>query len=141
MKTNSTFSKLFSQMLIAVCLFILSAEIRAQKLNNSALKSFEITIEMTDKGLKMHSSEGSAWIDLSFSLTADKPQAIDEYGMTSVGQVNSEKDPKLADYLFTITINKDGITLTGVEGTAWKVLNFTLSDNGKQTINQFGMTD
>lgn len=141
MKTNSTFSKLFSQMLIAVCLFILSAEIRAQKLNNSALKSFEITIEMTDKGLKMHSSEGSAWIDLSFSLTADKPQAIDEYGMTSVGQVNSEKDPKLADYLFTITDTKDGITLAGIEGTAWKVLNFTLSDNGKQTINQFGMTD
>ncbi|MGE4590090.1 MAG: hypothetical protein AB7E34_11045 [Acidaminococcaceae bacterium] len=124
-----------------MCLFILSAEIRAQKLNNSALKSFEITIEMTDKGLKMHSSEGSAWIDLSFSLTADKPQAIDEYGMTSVGQVNSEKDPKLADYLFTITDTKDGITLAGIEGTAWKVLNFTLSDNGKQTINQFGMTD
>jgi hypothetical protein len=141
MKTNSTFSKLFSQMLIAVCLFILSAEIRAQKLSNSALKGFEITIEKTDKGLKMHSSEGSAWIDLSFSLTADKPQAIDEYGMTSVGQVNSEKDPKLADYLFTITDTKDGITLAGIEGTAWKVLNFTLSDNGKQTINQFGMTD
>jgi len=141
MKTNSTFSKLFSQMLIAVCLFTSSSEIRAQKPNNSTLKGFEITIEKTDKGLKMHSSEGSAWIDLSFSLTAGKPQAIDEYGMTSVGQVNSEKDPKLADYLFTITDTKDGITLAGIEGTAWKVLNFTLSDNGKQAINQFGMTD
>ncbi|MDD4086143.1 MAG: hypothetical protein PHP48_02790 [Bacteroidales bacterium] len=141
MQANSTWIKLFSQMLIAVCLFTLSSEIRAQKPNNSTLKGFEITIEMTDKGLKMHSSEGSAWIDLSFGLTADKPQAIDEYGMTSVGQLKADIDPKLADYLFTITINKDGITLTGVEGTAWKVLNFTLSDNGKQTFNQFGMTD
>lgn len=128
-------------MLIAVCFFTLSFEIRAQMQNNSDLKSFEITIEKTDKELKMHSSEGSAWIDLNFNLTTDKPQAIDEYGMTSIGQVKSDKDPELADYLFTITITKDGITLAGIEGTAWKVLNFTLSDNGKQTINQFGMTD
>jgi hypothetical protein len=104
------------------------------------LKEFKITIEKTDNGLKLLSDKGSAWIDLSFSLAKDKPQAIDEYGMTQLGKVSTDKDPKLADYLFTITKTNEGITLTGVEGTAWKELSFSLEKNGRQAINQFGMT-
>jgi len=141
MKTKSTFKKLVTKSLIALILLTLSSEIIAQEQSSSDLKDFKITIEKTDNGLKMHSSEGSAWIDLSFSLANDKTQAIDEYGMTQLDKVSSNKDSNLADYLFTITKTKDGISLTGIEGTAWKGLSFTLCENGKQMIDQFGMTE
>jgi len=89
----------------------------------------------------MHSSKGSAWIDLSFSLANDKTKAIDEYGMTQLDKVLYNKDSKLANYLFNITKTKDGVSLTVIEGTDWKELNFTLSENGKQMIDQFGITE
>lgn len=141
MKIKPTFRSLLNKSLIAVILLTLSSEIMAQEQSSSDLKNLKITIEKTDNGLKMHSSEGSAWINLSFNLVYDKPQAIDEYGMTQLDKVSSNKDSKLADYLFTITKTKDGISLSGIEGTAWKELSFTLSENGKQMIDQFGMTE
>jgi hypothetical protein len=119
----------------------LSSEIIAQEQSSSDLKDFKITIEKTDNRVKMHSSEGSAWINLSFSTANDKPTAIDEYGMTTLDEESSIADPRLADYLFTITKTKDGISLTGIEGTAWKELSFMLSEDGKQMIDQFGMTE
>lgn len=125
----------------ALCVMTISSESLAQEKNSADLKEFKITIEKTDNGLKMQSDMGSAWIDLSFSLSNNRPQAIDENGMTQLGKVATNKDSKLADYLFTITKTKEGITLTGIEGTAWKELSFSLHRNGKQAINQFGMTE
>ncbi|MGI6756962.1 MAG: hypothetical protein ACOX32_03500 [Bacteroidaceae bacterium] len=89
----------------------------------------------------MQSDKGSAWAELSFNLAKNKSQAIDEYGMTQLEEVSTNKDPKLADYLFIITKTKDGITLTGIEGTAWKELSFSLRKNSRQAIDQFGMTE
>ena len=141
MKTKPTFERLLTISLITVIFFTLSYELMAQVQNSIDLKDFKITIEKTDNGIKMNSSNGSAWIDLSFSIVNEKPQAIDEFGMTQLVKISYDKDPKLADYLFTIIKTKDGIKLKGIEGTAWKELSFTLPKNGKQTIDQFGMTE
>jgi hypothetical protein len=120
---------------------IISFELVAQDRSSTDLKEFKITIEKTDNGLKMQSLKGSAWVDLSFSLADNKLQAIDEYGLTKLNDVSSKKDLNLTNYLFTITKNKDGIVLKGIEGTAWKELSLTLAKNRKQTISQFGMTE
>jgi len=141
MKTKSKFKRLLTTSLIALFLLTLSYELIAQEQSSTDLKEFKISIEKTDNGLKMQGLKGSAWVDLSFSLANNKPQAIDEYGMTQLDKVSSIKVCKLADYLFTITKTKSGFTLTGIEGTAWKELSFTLPKNGKQTIDQFGMTE
>jgi hypothetical protein len=141
MKTKMSFKDLLIKSIISAILLTSGSGIIAQKQISSDLKNFKITIEMTPKGLKLHSSHGSAWIDLSFSLVNGKPQAIDEYGMTELDKISYIKDPKLADYLFTITKTKDGISLNGIEGTAWKELNFTLHINEKQMIDPFGMTE
>jgi hypothetical protein len=71
----------------------------------------------------------------------EQTRVIDEFGMTQLDNVSSNKDVKLADYLFTITKTADGIKLTGVEGTAWKELSFSLRANDKITIDQLGMTN
>jgi hypothetical protein len=141
MKTKSNFKRLLTGSYIALVGLTVSLESSAQKPNAAELEEFKITIERTEQGIKMQSQEGSAWIDLSFHLASNKPQAIDEFGMTELGSVSPTKDPRLSDYLFTITKTKEGITLTGIEGTAWKELSFPLQKNGKQSINQFGMTE
>lgn len=138
MKTKT--AKLLTTTFIALFVMTVSSELIAEEKNSTDLKEFKITIEKTDNGLKMQSDKGSAWIDLSISLGNNKLQAIDEYGMTQLGKVATNKNPKLADYLFTITKTKDGVTLTGIEGTAWKELSFSLQKNRRQVIDQFGMT-
>ncbi len=141
MKTKSKIERLLTTILIALFVITVGSKSIAQEKISANLKEFRITIERTDNGLKLQSDNGSAWIDLSFSLSKNNPQSIDEYGLTQLGKVSTIKDPKLADYLFAITETNEGITLTGVEGTAWKELSFSLEQNGRQSINQFGMTN
>jgi arginine repressor len=140
MKTKLKFKKLTLNTLIALFVLTASSELVAQEKKSDNLKNFKVVVEKTDNGIKMQSVKGSAWIDLSFSINNDKPQAIDEYGMTVLNKISSEKDSNLADYLFTITKTENGIVLKGIEGTAWTDLSFSLLENGKQAIDQFGMT-
>ena len=141
MKEQLKLKRLLTKSLLAFFFLTVISEVIAQAQQSTDLKNFKIIIERDENGINIKSLEGSAWIDLSFSIANNKPQAIDEYGMTKIDKVSSAKDSNLADYLFTITKTKSGITLAGIEGTAWKELNFTLSKNGKQMIDRFGMTE
>ena len=105
----------------------------------SELKDFKIIIEKTDYGIEMKSIEGSAWTDLSFNLNNNRPQAVDEYGITELNNVSKNKDKNLADFLFTINETENGIELKGIEGTVWTDLKFSLDKNKKQAIDQYGM--
>ena len=140
MKIIFNFKRLTFNLLIAVFVLSASSELVAQEKESTDLKDFKVVVEKTENGIKMQSINGSAWIDLSFSLNNDLPQAIDEYGMTKLDKVSSDKDTNLADFLFTITKTENGIVLKGIEGTAWTDLSFSLAENGKQAIDQFGMT-
>ncbi len=140
MKTKLNIKRLITHLLIAVFVLAASSQLIAQEKKANDLKSFKVVVEKTEKGIKMQSIEGSAWIDLSFSVNNYSPQAVDEYGMTELDKISSEKDSNLADYLFTITKTENGIMLKGLEGTAWTDLSFSLVENRKQAINQFGMT-
>ena len=140
MKTKLNFRKLITNTLIAAFILTASSGLIAQEKKSDDLKSFKVVVEKTDNGIKMQGVEGSAWIDLSFSINNDRPQAIDEYGMTELNKISSDKDSNLADFLFTITKTENGIILKGIEGTAWTDLSFSLLEKGKQAIDQFGMT-
>jgi len=140
MKTKLNYKKLLLNLLIGAFILIGSSELLAQEKKSTDLKDFKIIVENTENGIKMKSTKGSAWIDLSFNLNNDQPQAVDEYGMTELDKLSSEKDSNLADFLFTITKTENGIALKGIEGTAWTDLSFSLIENGKQAIDQFGMT-
>ena len=140
MKTKLNFNKTILNLLIAVFFLSASFELTAQEKKSADLKDFKIVVEKTDNGIKMKCIEGSAWIDLSFSQNNNKPQAIDEYGMTELNKVSLNKDPKISDFLFTLTKTEKGISLKGIEGTAWTELSFgLLRNNQRQAINQLGM--
>ena len=139
MKTKMNFKRPFSMILMVLFFLTATSELIAQE-KKAELKDFKVIVEKTDNGIKMKSEKGSAWIDLSFSLNNDRPQAVDEYGMTELKNVSENKNEKLADFLFTITKTENGIELKGIEGTAWTELKFSLAENKKQAIDQFGMT-
>jgi hypothetical protein len=141
MKAKLKFKWIFPLSSIILFLLTLSSALLAQEQQSTDLKDFKITIEKTQNGLKMQSLNGSAWIDLSFRIDNNYPQAINEFGMTQVNKISSIKDPNLAGYLFTITKTKNEIILNGIEGTAWQELSITLPKNGKLTIDQFGITE
>ena len=139
MKPKLNFRKPFSTMIMALLFLATTSELVAQE-KTAELKDFKVIVEKTDDGIKMKSEKGTAWIDLTFSLNNYRRQAVDEYGMTDLKNVSEDKDKSLADFLFTITKTENGIELKGIEGTAWTELKFSLAENKKQAINQFGMT-
>ena len=49
------------------------------------------------------------------------------------------KDDNLASFRFTIKKVKGGLALEGIDGTAWKKLNFSCLIKGTQLIDQNGM--
>lgn len=130
---------LLAKSFIAVLLVGISSNLMAQAEPSTTLKEFSIVVEKTKNGIKMTSLKGSSWLNLEFSAKQNNPKAIDEYGMAQLGKVNPAKDPQLADYLFTVEKTQKGITLKGIEGTAWKDLSFNLAKDKKQTFNQLGM--
>lgn len=140
MNKTFNFKRRIINLVIAAIFFTASSQLIAQEAS-ADLKSFKISIENTNDGIKLTSLEGSAWTDLGFSLKNGKAQAIDEYGMTILNNVASLKDETLADFLFTITKSSTGLVLKGIEGTAWKDLNLSLALNQKQIINQLGIVD
>ena len=140
MKAKLNFKRLIPNLLIAVFVLTASCNLLAQEKKSTDLKDFKVVVERTEIGIKMQSIEGSAQLNLTFSINNYQPQAIDEYGMTELNKISSNKDSNLADFLFTISKTENGIVLKGIEGTAWTDLSFSLAENGKQAIDQFGMT-
>lgn len=140
MKRQSILRMPLMAFVTAFFVLALSTASMAQVQSSAGLSEFKISIERTDNGLKLHSFNGTAWINLSFRLANGQPQLIDEYGMTEAGNTSAHKDPALADFLFTITKTKNGMILTGMEGTAWKELSCSLPKNGRVVITQLGMT-
>jgi hypothetical protein len=102
---------------MTVVFMTVTSELNAQE-KKAELKDFKILIEKTENVIKMKSTEGSAWIDLSFSLNNYQTQMVDEYGMTELENLSENKDNNLVDFLFTIANTENGVELKGIEGTA-----------------------
>ncbi|RNL88099.1 hypothetical protein ED312_09275 [Sinomicrobium pectinilyticum] len=103
--------------------------------------SFKIIVEKTANGIAMHGVEGTAWVDLSFSLRSNQSRVVNAHGMISLDDILSSNNEEHAGFMFVITKTKNGITLKGLKGTAWKALSFSLGEHEKQAIDQQGMTE
>lgn len=141
MKIELGFKALTTKLCVSLFVMMFSIEVVAQERVPTGLKDFKIAIEKTDNGIELKSIKGSAWAELSFNSNIDKPQAIDEYGMTELTKASTAKDLNLADFMFTIIMTEDGIELIGIEGTYWTKLSFSVTQNQRKTIDQYGMCE
>lgn len=140
--------KNYFQLILSFCLvFILSMSSvaaqneRGKKVKKSELKDFLITVSMTDGDIQLDCANGCAWTTLNLPLQPYKPQAVDEYGFTTLDNEKKSFDPGLANFLFTIAAVKEGMEFVGMSGTAWTELQFSLRKGQKQNINPYGMAD
>lgn len=91
------------------------------------IKTFDGEIRMTD-------IKGCIFSSLNYSGVAR--QVIDDSGMVGPNDVRESK------FRFEIIKTKEGLTLKGIKGTAWKELSFSGPHGAcKQVINQLGMVN
>ena len=104
---------------------------------------FSILLEATGDEMKLTCSDGCAWKQLSFGTSVKgEPQAVDQFGMTTIPRNTLKEDPLISNFLFTIKRTKEGVTLEGKEGTIWPSLTFDYV-GGKcvRLIDGWGVTE
>ncbi|WP_339611985.1 hypothetical protein [uncultured Planktosalinus sp.] len=132
-------------MCVAFFVFLsgITSQIVAQNQKDNSIPNFLIEIEKTNNTVKLVCLSGCNWKELHYTTTnANLLQAIDQYGMTELSKRDRiELEGESNNFLFTVEQHNSTITLSGIEGTAWKELSFSCKlNNCKQTIDQFGMT-
>jgi hypothetical protein len=105
--------------------------------NNSNLKNFEFQISRINHGLRLESMIGSNWTELDLNLPNDQLQLINKSGLVKSNNIGGIKNSQ--DFLISIQKTEKEIFLKGLSGTGWVELSFTLSENGKQKVNENGM--
>ena len=142
MKNLRQKSSIFSITLFIALLIGASCNILAQNEVTSEVSEFQILVETNDGGIRLTCKEGCAWKELTFNISeTEKAKEIDEYGMTSSKANKNTEESNLANFLISISKTKVGFAFEGIEGTSWKNLNISCSNNNcYHTIDQNGMT-
>jgi len=105
------------------------------------VSEFTVILKTSADGVQLTCKKGCAWKELKFStVVGDGPQAVDQYGMTPLPRQRSTEQSDLSNFVMTIKRTQDGISLQGLEGTAWKTLTFGPVPERGQAIDQNGMT-
>jgi TonB family protein len=106
------------------------------------LAKFLIVIEKTENELKLTCKNGCEWNALTFTSPESKvPQTIDQFGLKTGSRKQLFEFSGYSNFLFTIKEEGTGVSLIGLEGTAWTKLSFTRPKNmWIQAIDQHGMT-
>lgn len=124
---------------ILFCLFT-ALTASAQMGNADQKKTFNLTISQEGKDIKMECRAGCAWESLSFeSPRRGLAVTVDQFGMVGKRQTASNPD-ELAEFSFSIAKVRGEYKLTGIDGTSWESLTFTLpEDNSKAVLSSGGV--
>src|SRR5688572_13391080 len=96
----------------ALLIFGTSSRVFAQEDVQVKVAKFSILVETSSDEIKLTCSDGCAWKELSFSSSIySEPQAVDNFGMTTLPRKLSEKESSLSNFLFTIKRTQEGISL------------------------------
>ena len=127
-------------LILLISITITGNAVIAQKATPFVVADFLIVIETSDAEIHMKCNTGYSWKNLSFTyMSHSEPQAIDQYGMTTLDPIAKTSTPD--DFMFTIIHSeKEGVILKGIKGTAWKELTYNLGPVKTQAINGYGMT-
>jgi len=101
---------------------------------------FKIKVTLIGDTVKLSCKEGCAWQELSFSKPyALRGQAINQYGMTKVGNLNLlKKDDEFADFLLTINHQGDQLIIKGNKGVHWENLILPCVNGCEEFVSERG---
>lgn len=111
----------------------------AQKEKLEKVTPFEIYVTQTKTGIDLVCEQGCAWQRLTFNTPSKyKPQGVNQLGMTKVNDSTSERDEN-NNFVFTIEKTNEGMSLSGLEGTAWESLAFSIKNGQKRKLTELGI--
>ncbi|GGF37461.1 hypothetical protein [Echinicola rosea] len=105
--------------------------------NAEKLADFEMTVMFEGHKVMMTSTKGCAWEELGFSGYDEV--IIDQSGFRTFVNGPTSLEGSSSPFLFTLTKTKEGLALSGLKGTAWKKLSFSLSEGDTASIDEMGM--
>jgi len=90
--------------------------------------------------IKLRCLDGCAWQELSFVQPYTlKGQAINQYGMTTIGSLNQLKmDDKFADFVLTLKRDGNELIIKGNEGVDWESLIIPCGQGCTEYISEKG---
>lgn len=98
----------------------------------SELGNFLVTVEKNGNTLELRCEEGCRWSHLVLEPNAE-PYIINDFGFSKGKTLDIDK------FAFSIAPNNNGVALSGIKGTAWVDLAFSLRKNKRQAVNPLGM--
>ncbi|MBC3845357.1 hypothetical protein H8K90_03105 [Winogradskyella echinorum] len=103
---------------------------------NEATESnqFLVTVEKNGNTIQLRCENGCRWSHLILEPSSE-PYIINDFGFSNGQTLETDK------FTFSIQSNNNGVELSGIKGTAWIDLAFSLPENQKQAINYKGMTN
>ena len=120
-------------------ILVFSADLTAQKSSSIKIYKFQILVETNEESIKLTGQEGCSFKELTYNIGLNRPQAIDQDGMTTL-EMTKQGETKQRMFLFTITKTDNGLNFEAFEGTSWKKLNFECPKNScSQIIDENGM--
>ncbi len=140
MKIKPLIKILIPAIFILIILWFVSSNLIGKKITNSDFKDFEISITRSNDSLKLISHQGSEWTRLGLKLEKNVPKTIDTYGKVLSNNIQYNRNPNEAYYCITIKKTYYGsYKLSGIEGTYWNELYFSLDDGETKGINREGL--
>jgi len=139
MTTRANWTKHIPLAILAL-VFLLTAGVLPQSDIATEDQDFKFIVERSNNVISLTGEKGSAWLELSFTLMNQQPQAVDEWGMTELDKGENHVNPNLANFLITISTDGNRIIMAGLEGTTWSELTFGLDEGKRQAVDQDGMT-
>lgn len=111
----------------------------AQEEKSIKVTPFEIYVTQTNEGVDLICDQGCAWKRLAFNTPNKyKPQGINQLGMTQISGAE-QSDDDTDNFLFTIQKTNEGVSLSSLNGTAWRSLSFSIKNGQKRKLTELGV--
>lgn len=122
--------------LLAILLFSFSNKKEILKENTNydiEVNPFLLSVEKNNNSVILKCNDGCKWANITLDFDTKSLYTINDYGFSNGKTLATDK------FAIKIQNSESGIKLTGLKGTAWIDLNFSILDNQKKIINQTGL--
>ena len=110
-----------------------TSEIGAPEKMMEDLTPFVVSVQKNKNSIRLKCNTGCKWADITLDTKAKSKYIINDYGFSEGKTLKTDK------FAFSIEPSASGVSLTNLKGAAWLDLNFSLTKNQEQFINENGM--
>ncbi len=100
--------------------------------NSETSSLFLVTVEKNNNTISVKCEKGCMWSHLKLDTNSES-YIINDYGFSEGKTIDNDR------FTFSIKLTQSNVELQGIKGTAWIDLAFSLHEDHKNIINEFGV--